>query len=86
MSRGIYQGSVLFPTLFLIVIDPLLKKLEVLNDGLSIKNLYLGSLAHADDLCSFSNNKRALKIHTEIIQSYMKENFLKLNLSKCEIS
>ena len=86
VSRGVYQGSVLSPTLFLIVIDPLLKKLEELNFGLNIRSLHLGSLAHADDLRSFCKNKAALKKQTEIIfrHSYMDENFLTLNAPKCE--
>ena len=37
LGRGVKQGSVLSPTLFLIVMDPLLRVLESSGLGLSVK-------------------------------------------------
>ena len=50
INRGVKQGSILSPLLFIIVIDPLLKKLRNINAGLSVNGTYVGAAAHADDL------------------------------------
>ena len=49
---GVRQGSVISPTLFLVVIDSLLEKLKGAYAGITLDGVYLGSLGHADDqLC-----------------------------------
>ena len=42
VERSVKQGSVLSPSLFLLVMDPLLAQLEESDLGLSINNLYAG--------------------------------------------
>ena len=56
ISRGICQGSVLSPTLFNLVLDPLLSALKERNLGLSINGLYLGAFAHANDIRTCATN------------------------------
>ena len=51
VSRGVRQGSVLSPTLFLLVMDPILLELSKRSCGPSICGLYLGAFSHADDIC-----------------------------------
>ena len=48
--KGIRQGSVLSPLLFLMVTDPLLQQLVKSALEPSINNLYVGGFLHADDI------------------------------------
>ena len=50
IQRGMKQGSVLSPALFLLVMDPLLRVLEQSGLGLSVNNFYAGSFLHGDDI------------------------------------
>ena len=50
IERGVRQGSVLSPSLFLLLIDSLLHRLIEANVGVSLEGIYVGTLAHVDDL------------------------------------
>ena len=68
IERGVRQGSVLSPSLFLLLIDSLLHRLIEANVGVSLEGIYVGTLAHVDDLRSLtcnphSSEKQALIIH-----------------------
>ena len=48
IGRGVKQGSVLSPALFLLVMDPLLRELQSSDVGLSLDKFYAGGFLHAD--------------------------------------
>ena len=50
VGRGVKQGSVLSPALFLLVMDPLLRQLQASGLGLTINKYYAGGYMHADDI------------------------------------
>ena len=50
VEKIVKEGSVLSPTLFLLVMDPLLKQLELLGHGLSVDNFHAGGFFNADDI------------------------------------
>ena len=85
INRGVRQGSVLSPTLFLIVMDSLLRCLHASELGLSINGLTINSAAHADDIRSVSNSITDLQKQGEIIEQFTKDNALKLNVAKTEV-
>ena len=85
LQRGVRQGSVLSPMLFLMVMDSLLKDLAIEMAGISIEGMYAGSLCHADDLRSVTSNLQSLEKQAEIVKSFTERNSLTLNESKLEI-
>ena len=85
VQRGVRQGSVLSPALFLLVMDPLLNKLESASLGLKINDLFVGGFAHADDIRTITNSTSSLNAQLEAVSLFTSENFLQLNPSKCEI-
>ena len=48
IQRGVLQGSVLSPILFLLVMDPLLRGLEVNKLGPSLHNVYVGQWFYSE--------------------------------------
>ena len=85
IERGVRQGSVLSPSLFLLLIDSLLQALKEANAGVNLEGVYMGSLAHADDLRSLTLDPQSSKQQAEIIDDFLAKNFLQLNTNKCEL-
>ena len=82
--RGVKQGSVLSPTLFIMVMDSLLKQLEATGQGLHLFGLDVGSTAHADDIRAVSSCPDAARVQGNCVRSFCAANSLSLNTSKTE--
>jgi hypothetical protein len=65
--------------------DPLLCGLEANHLGPSISDVYVGALAHADDIRTITSNVSTLQQQVEYVQQFADDNALTLNLSKCEV-
>jgi hypothetical protein len=50
ICRGVKQGSVLSPSLFLTVMNLLMKRLWESECGLHVRGMYIGGAVHGDDL------------------------------------
>ena len=85
LGRGVWQGSILSPALFLLVMDPLLRQLQSLSIGATINNMYAGAFLHADDICTLASNLSSLEAQVTTVKKFTEENFLKLNAAKCEL-
>ena len=62
------QGSVLSPALFLLVMDPPLRQLQVSGMGLSANNFYASDFLHADDIRTLATSKESLKYQAELVK------------------
>ena len=85
LDRGILQGSVLSPVLFLLVMDPLLRCLQSSSLGPSISNTYADAFAHADDIRTVTSSLATLQQQLNTVQNFAAENALVLNPTKCEV-
>ena len=85
VNRGVKQGSVLSSTLFLIVMDILLKHMRTSNCGLSVRGVYAGAAVRADDLHTTSSSLDVINDQVNSIYEFTTNNCLKLNASKLEV-
>ena len=67
------QGSVLSMALFL------LSELQSSGCGLSINSFY------CDDIRTLATSQDSLKMQVSLVNDFANDNFLKLNIEKCEI-
>ena len=82
--KGHKKGSVLSPTLFLVVIDLLLRDMPQKCLGLSVHDLYVGSGGHADDIRTAAANKSSLMSQALSVKDFTKKTCLNLNAAKCD--
>ena len=85
VSRGIKQGSVLSPTLFIAVMDSLLSFLESSGQGLSLSGLNVGNSTHADDVRAASISVTAAQTQRNLIDTFCRANSPRLNADKTEL-
>ena len=75
VGRGVKQGSVLSPALFLLVMDPRLHQLESSGLGLSMNEFYAGGFLHVDDIRTLSSGVGTLERQADLVNSLPAERF-----------
>ena len=85
VSRDVKQGSVLSPSLFLVIMNSLLQRMRSLNNGGSLHGIFAGSAVHADDVRSIAPQCESIITQSSEIDSFTKDAGLKLNISKLEV-
>ncbi len=85
ICRGVKQGSVLSPSLFLVIMNSLLQRMRRLNVGASLHGVFSGSAIHADDVRSIAPSIDSIIAQSAELNSFTRDAGLKLNISKLEI-
>ena len=85
LERGVLQGSILSPVLFLLIMDPHLKSLQNKGLGPSVGDLYAGGFIHADDIRTISSSRATLQELINTVCTFAANNGLTLNPTKCEV-
>ena len=85
VGRGVKQGAVVSPSLFLVIMNPLLQRMRQLNIGGSLHGIFAGSAIHADDICCIAPSVDSVIAQSSVINSFTTDVGLKLNTSKLEI-
>ena len=84
VGRGIKHCFVLSPSLFLTVMDSLLKRMRERNVGSSIRGVYTGATIHADDLRTTAAIRDEIWQQADVIKDFTQNTWLNLNVSKLE--
>lgn len=85
ICRGVRQGSVLSPLLFIVLMDELANRLQSGKVGTTLEGIFVGGGLHADDIRTVSNDKRGVVQQAEIVDDFVKSRGLNINPSKTEI-
>lgn len=82
IKRGVRQGDPTSPTLFIALLESIIKKLDWKTSGLNINGTYLSHLRFADDLVVFAESSSELQNMIQALNSVSKEVGLEMNLAK----
>jgi hypothetical protein len=81
-KNGVKQGGVLSPVLFSVYIDDMLLSLSMSGVGCYIGNVFVGSLAYADDIVIIAPSACAMRKLLTVCDSYANEYHILFNAQK----
>ena len=85
IRRGVKQGDPLSPILFNMVVDQLLRRLELSGSGVDLDGRRLPGLAFADDLLLFGSDEQEVEELAKITVDFYKEVGLSINTRKTKV-
>jgi hypothetical protein len=85
MRRGIKQGCVLSPLLFILYVSGLAQMLETHSAGMTLMDIIITALFYVDDLILIAKTEEKLKALLKQVQNYLDHLGLAINVSKTKI-
>ncbi|XP_023229282.1 uncharacterized protein LOC111629615 [Centruroides sculpturatus] len=83
MLSGVHQGCPISPLLFILTVEPALRRLRSLGKGYNFHNITVDALAYADDVALVSSSSSGLQEQLDSIEEWAKWAGIKFNNSKC---
>ena len=85
INRGVRQGDPISPTIFIAVLESIIRKLNWEKVGININGYYLSHLRFADDIVLFSENTSQLQLMVNALYEESQKVGLEINLNKTNI-
>ena len=85
VQRGVKQGSMISPGLFLLVMDPPSHAVAGLRAGSLHQQLLCRAFLHADDVRTLDSSRASLETEATMVEEFAEQNFLSLNAGKYEV-
>ena len=85
IRRGIFQGNILSPLLFILAINPVSFLLEKSQLGYKIDGLRFSHILYMDDLKTFAGNISEARQMASIVFEFTKSIGMKFGLDKCKV-
>lgn len=82
IKRGVRQGDPMSPTLFIAILESIMRKLKWDKCGVNINGKYLSHLRFADDIVLLSESATQLQLMLNSLNAYSKQVGLEMNLTK----
>jgi len=85
LERSCRQGDPISPYLFIVAIEPLVRRLNKITEGIMTPGGRVGTMGFADDINSALRNEDDLRKTLSCIERFGHASGLKINLEKCEL-
>ena len=83
ITQGVAQGCTLSPTLFLTLVDGLMKEIE--SKASFLPSLQLNGLLFADNFVGLSDSKEGLQDMINVVHAHSKKWRFEANVTKCAV-